>query len=62
LGLVAVLALTRFLSFQLYQIGNNDPVTLAGALVVLGLIALVSSYIPASRAARIDPVRALHYQ
>jgi putative ABC transport system permease protein len=62
LGALAVFLLTRFLSTQLYQVDYSDPVTLGIALLVLAAIALVSSYIPASRAARIDPVRALRYE
>jgi putative ABC transport system permease protein len=62
LGALAVFLLTRFLSTQLYQIDYRDPVTLGVALLVLAAIALISSYIPASRAARVDPVRALRYE
>lgn len=62
LGVAGALVLTRFLQAKLYQIDPRDPVTLAGAVVVLGLIALVSSFLPAHRAAKIDPVSALRYE
>ena len=59
LGVAGALALTRFLSSQLYQVSPRDPVALAAALLGLAAISLLSSYLPARRAARIDPVGAL---
>jgi putative ABC transport system permease protein len=59
LGLAGALALTRLLSSQLYQVSPRDPVALAAALAGLAVIALLSSYLPARRAARIDPMSAL---
>ncbi|MBV8200643.1 MAG: ABC transporter permease, partial [Acidobacteria bacterium] len=58
-GVLGALALTKFLSSQLYQVSPRDPATIAVALVSLGLIALVSGYLPARRAAQVDPVTAL---
>jgi predicted permease len=59
IGLVGALALSRLLASQLYQVSPRDPVVLAAAFVFLAVIAAVSSYLPARRAARIDPVAAL---
>jgi len=59
IGLAGALALTRLLSSQLYQVSPRDPVALVSALAGLAVIALLSSYLPARRAARIDPVSAL---
>ena len=59
LGIAGALALTRFLSSQLYQVSPRDPVALFAALAGLGVIAFLSSYLPARKAARIDPVSAL---
>jgi putative ABC transport system permease protein len=59
LGIAGALMLTRFLASQLYQVSPRDPVALFAALVGLGVIAFLSSYLPARRAARIDPVSAL---
>jgi putative ABC transport system permease protein len=59
LGVAGALALTRFLSSQLYQVSARDPLALAAALLGLAAISLLSSYLPARRAARIDPVGAL---
>jgi putative ABC transport system permease protein len=58
-GLAGALALTRLLSSQLYQVSPRDPVALAAALAGLAVIALLSSYFPARRAAKTDPVTAL---
>jgi putative ABC transport system permease protein len=59
LGVVAALALTRVLGTFLFDITPSDPITYAGLVVVLGVTALMAAWIPARRAARVDPVEAL---
>jgi predicted permease len=62
IGLPAALALTRLLASQLYDIAPGDPATIVVATLGIAAIAAVSAYIPARRATRIDPVRALRYE
>ena len=59
LFLIAALGLARLLSGLLYQVGPYDPVVLSASVGVLAIVALAAGYLPARRAARIDPVRAL---
>jgi putative ABC transport system permease protein len=61
-GTVLTLLLTRGLAALLYGMRGSDPATVAGAVVVLASVATLASYLPARRAARIEPVQALRDQ
>ncbi|MGJ5820883.1 ADOP family duplicated permease [Paludibaculum fermentans] len=58
-GLAAALGLSRLMRSMLYGVSAADPVTYGVALGVLLVAAVLGSYLPARRAARVDPVRAL---
>ena len=59
LGLVGAAGLTRLMSTLLFGVGALDPPTYAAAAISLGAVAMIASYLPARRAARVDPVVAL---
>jgi ABC-type antimicrobial peptide transport system permease subunit len=58
-GLVGALLATRFMTSLLFRVSATDPMTFLGIAVVLCLTALLASYVPARRAARIDPMVSL---
>jgi putative ABC transport system permease protein len=62
IGMVAAFALTRLMSSLLFSIGSSDPVTFAAVAILLALVAIFASYIPAHRATRVDPMVALRYE
>jgi predicted permease len=61
IGLVGALIVTRFLRTLLFGVSPFDPLSFVGVSLVLTAIALLASYIPARRAARVDPVEALRF-
>jgi len=62
LGVAGALVLTRFLVSMLYGIRPTDPLTYLGVCLLLTTVAIVASYIPARRAAKVDPMVALRYE
>jgi len=58
-GVLIALAVTRLLTALLYGVGASDPMTFVGVVALLAVVSLVASYLPARRAAKLDPVVAL---
>jgi putative ABC transport system permease protein len=61
-GLVGAWVLTRFLSSLLYGVRPNDPLTYVSVSILLIAISLLACYVPARRAASVDPIQALRYE
>jgi predicted permease len=59
LGLLAAMSLTRLVQAMLYQVGTTDLLTFGFVALLLGGVALLACYLPARRATKIDPLRAL---
>jgi len=62
LGMILAVALTRVVSSLLYGITATDPLTFVLTVLLLSAVALVSCWLPAHRAARIDPMEALRHE
>jgi ABC-type antimicrobial peptide transport system permease subunit len=61
-GLAAALALSRLVGSMLYEVQPHDPATLFGAVMTLLAVALAASWIPARRAAGVQPMEALRHE
>src|SRR5437763_13626265 len=59
IGAGAALMLTRLMGTLLYKVSPRDPIAFGAALIILIAVALIACFLPARRATRIDPVRAL---
>jgi len=61
-GLMGAVAATRLLTSMLFEVKPTDPATYAAVAAVLAAVALAASYIPARRAAKVDPLTALRQE
>jgi len=59
IGVAAAVGATRVLGTLLFNISPRDPMTIVGSLALLTIVAVVAAAVPASRASRTDPIKAL---
>jgi putative ABC transport system permease protein len=62
IGIAGAFALTRLMSSLLFQVSATDAITFLTVALLIAVVALVASFIPARRAAKVDPVIALRYE
>jgi ABC-type antimicrobial peptide transport system permease subunit len=62
IGIVAAFAGTRLVKSFLFGLTEMDPVSFGGAALLLAVVGALAAYVPARRAANIDPMVALHYE
>jgi ABC-type antimicrobial peptide transport system permease subunit len=61
-GLAAAATCTRLLTSMLFRVQPNDPMVYLAVAVLVGMVALVASYVPARRASKIDPMIAIRQE
>jgi ABC-type antimicrobial peptide transport system permease subunit len=61
-GLAAAVGLGHFAESLLYEMKGYDPAVLITSAIVLSLVALGAGFLPAHRASKVDPMRALRYE
>ncbi len=61
-GVAATFGITRLIAARLYGVSAMDPITIAAAVGVLVAVAVIAGYIPAARAARVNPTTALRHE
>ncbi len=61
-ALPAYVGVSRLIGSQLYGITTSDAASVAGAVVLLSAVALLAGFLPARRAAQVDPIEALRYE
>jgi predicted permease len=62
LGIAAALAVTRFMRALLFEVSATDPATFAAVPLLLAAVALLASWLPARRAAAVEPLEAIRYE
>jgi ABC-type antimicrobial peptide transport system permease subunit len=62
IGIAGAIALGRGAQSLLFGLEGNDPLAMIAAVLIIGVVALAAAYVPAWRASRVDPMRALRQE